>query len=129
VPLLLLPFLELLLLLRVLLLQYLGLLLMLVLELRSPRLVRLLLCQLLVLEFLLPLHLLSLLLLSRTQLLLLLQMLTLEYGVRDARGRGPGRRRELVRMNRPRQSWIRSGNRRWRGRPVRARWRLGAGRA
>jgi hypothetical protein len=79
VPLLLLPLLKLLLLLRVLLLQCLGLLLMLLLKLLSPRLVRLLLRKLLVLELLLPLGLLSLLLLRRMQLLLLLQMLTLEY--------------------------------------------------
>jgi hypothetical protein len=127
--LLLLLLLKLLLLLRVLLLQRLGLLLMLLLELLSPRLVGLFLGQLLMLEFLLSLNLLPLLLLSRAQLLLLLQFLTLEHRVRDARGRGPGRRRELVRMNRPRYDWIRSGNRRPRGRPVGARWRLGGGRA
>ena len=55
-----------------------GLLLMLLLELLCPRRVRLFLGQLLMFNLLLPLNLLSLLLLRRVQLLLLLEVLTLE---------------------------------------------------
>src|SRR6266404_3752671 len=91
----------LLLLLSALLRQLLSLLLaLLLLELLSPRLVRLLLCQLRVVALLLLLHALPFRRLLGKQLLLLLQMLTLESGIGSARRRRAGDLRQLLRVDR-----------------------------
>src|SRR6266404_4396248 len=81
--------------------QLLSLLLALLLfELLSPCLVRLLLCQLRVVALLLLLHALPFSRLLGKQLLLLLQMLTLESGIGSARRRRAGDLRQLLRVDR-----------------------------
>ncbi len=92
---------SLLLLLSALLRQLLSLLLaLLLLELLSPCLVRLSLCQLRVVALLLLLHTLPFRRLLGKQLLLLLQMLTLESGIGSARRRRAGDLRQLLRVDR-----------------------------
>src|SRR6266404_4716384 len=81
--------------------QLLSLLLALLLfELLSPCLVRLSLCQLRVVALLLLLHTLPFRRLLGKQLLLLLQMLTLESGIGSARRRRAGDLRQLLRVDR-----------------------------